>query len=333
MDLSVDLTPGHKRGILLANPVMTASGTFGNGLEYARMFNIQALGAIVSKAITLKPRRGNVQPRIAETPAGMINSIGLQNIGVEAILRDVAPVWATWRVPVIANIAAETVGDYAELARRLDGAPGVSGIELNISCPNVENGLEFGADPRAAAAVTHAVRRQTELPLLVKLTPNVGDIVAVAAAAAGAGADALTLINTLSAMRIDVKARRPALGWGSGGLSGPALKPVALRMVYQVASALSIPIVGCGGITCGEGAIEFLMAGASAVQVGTATFLNPSAPLDVIAGIEAFMRDAGVEELRDIVGAALPARAGSEIGEGRGEDAGRIAAEHTDRRG
>jgi len=285
---------------------MTASGTFGNGLEYARMFDIQRLGAIVSKAITLKPRRGNIQPRIAETAAGMVNSIGLQNIGVEAILRDVAPVWATWRVPVIANIAGETVADYAELARRLDGVPGVSGIEMNVSCPNVESGLEFGADPRAAAEVTHAVRRQTDLPLLVKLTPNVSDIVSVAAAAAGAGADALTLINTFPAMRIDVKARRPALGWGSGGLSGPALKPIALRIVYQVARSLSIPIVGCGGITCGEDAIEFLMAGARAVQVGTATFLNPSAPLDVIRGIEEFLRDSGVEDLRDIVGAALP---------------------------
>ena len=285
---------------------MTASGTFGNGLEYARMSDIQRLGAIVSKAITLKPRRGNIQPRIAETAAGMVNSIGLQNIGVEAILRDVAPVWATWRVPVIANIAGETVADYAELARRLDGVPGGSGIEMNVSCPNVESGLEFGADPRAAAEVTHAVRRQTDLPLLVKLTPNVSDIVSVAAAAAGAGADALTLINTFPAMRIDVKARRPALGWGSGGLSGPALKPIALRIVYQVARSLSIPIVGCGGITCGEDAIEFLMAGARAVQVGTATFLNPSAPLDVIRGIEEFLRDSGVEDLRDIVGAALP---------------------------
>jgi dihydroorotate dehydrogenase (NAD+) catalytic subunit len=333
VDLSVDLTPGQKRGILLANPVMTASGTFGNGLEYARMFDIQRLGAIVSKAITLKPRRGNIQPRIAETAAGMINSIGLQNIGLEAILRDVAPVWATWRVPVIANIAGETVADYAELARRLDGVPGVSGIEMNVSCPNVESGLEFGADPRAAAEVTHAVRRQTDLPLLVKLTANVSDIVSVAAAAAGAGADALTLINTFPAMRIDVKARRPALGWGSGGLSGPALKPIALRMVYQVARSLSIPIVGCGGITCGEDAVEFLMAGASSVQVGTATFLNPNAPLDVIDGIEEFMRGSGVDDLREIVGAALPAKAANGTGDSSRDNAWRIAPERTDRRG
>ena len=306
MDLSVDLLPGHKRGLALANPVMTASGTFGNGLEYGRIFDIQRLGAIVSKAITLRPRRGNVQPRLAETPAGVINSIGLQNIGIEAIVRDVAPLWATWRVPVIANVAGESVTDYVELARRLDGTPGVSGLELNISCPNVESGLEFGTDPRSAAELTSAVRRHTDLPLIVKLTPNVTSIVALASAVADAGADALTLINTFPAMRIDVHTRRPALGWGSGGLSGPALKPIALRMVYQVASALDIPIIGCGGITCGEDAAEFLMAGASAVQVGTATFLNPRAPLDVIEGLERFLKDEGIEDVREIVGAALP---------------------------
>ena len=305
-DLSVDLVPGGKRSLALRNPVMTASGTFGNGLEYARIFDIQRLGAIVSKAITRKPRKGNVQPRIAETEAGMINSIGLQNIGIEAILKDVAPVWATWEVPVIANIAGETVNDYAELAARLDGVPGVSGLEMNISCPNVESGMEFGVDPRAAAEVTAAVRRQSGLPLIVKLTPNVNDIVGIAQAVADAGADALTLINTYPAMKIDVRTRRPALGWGSGGLSGPALKPIAIRLVYQVARAVSVPIIGCGGITTGEDAVEFLMAGASAVQVGTATFTNPRACLDVLEGIEAFMRDAGVESVGELIGAALP---------------------------
>ncbi|MDO8616268.1 MAG: dihydroorotate dehydrogenase [Dehalococcoidia bacterium] len=314
MDLSVDLLPGHKRGLSLANPVMTASGTFGNGLEYARIFDIQRLGAIVSKAITLKPRRGNVQPRIAETAAGMINSIGLQNIGIEAILRDVAPVWATWRVPVVANIAGESIADYTELAGRLDGTPGVSGIELNVSCPNVESGLEFGVDPRAAAAVTASVRRRTDLPLIVKLTPNVSNIVDIAAAVAGAGADALTIINTFPAMSIDVRRRRPALGWGSGGLSGPALKPIALRLVYLVARSLRIPIIGCGGIMSGEDAVEFMMAGASAVQVGTATFLNPRAPLDVIEGVEEFMRAEGIEDLRQIVGAALAAPESADAG-------------------
>jgi dihydroorotate dehydrogenase (NAD+) catalytic subunit len=306
MDLSVDLLPGHKRGILLSNPIMTASGTFGNGLEYQRIIDIQRLGAIVSKAITLKPRRGNVQPRIAETPAGMINSIGLQNIGINAILRDVAPIWVKWRVPVIANIAGDAVTDYAELARRLDGVPGVSGIEMNISCPNVETGLQFGSDPRGAAEVTAAVRRQTDLPLLVKLTPDTADITEVARAVTDAGADALTLINTYPAMRIDIQSRRPALAWGSGGLSGPALLPIAVRMVYLTAQAVSIPIVGCGGIASGEDAIEMMMAGASAVQVGTATFLNPHAPIDVLDCLEAYLRANSVEDVTTLTGAALP---------------------------
>jgi dihydroorotate dehydrogenase (NAD+) catalytic subunit len=322
MDLTVDLLPGHKRGLVLANPVMTASGTFGNGLEYQKIFDIQRLGAIVSKAITLQPRRGNVQPRIAETPAGMINSIGLQNIGIDAIIRDVAPVWETWRAPVIANIAGETAADYAELGRRLDGLPGVSGIEMNISCPNVESGLEFGSDPRAAAAVTAAVRRETDLPLFVKLTPNAAAIVEVAKAVADAGADALTLINTFPAMRIDIQGRRPALGWGSGGLSGPALRPIAVRMVYLVAQAVDIPIAGCGGITSGQDAIEMMMAGASVVQVGTATFLNPRAPLDVLEGIESWMEREGVDSPSQIVGAALPRGRPPET-----EHAGRVPVE------
>lgn len=316
-NLAVELLPGHKRGLWLSNPVMTASGTFANGLEYARMIDIQRLGAIVSKAITLRPRRGNAQPRIVETAAGMLNSIGLQNIGIEAILRDVAPIWATWRVPVIANIAGESVAHYAELARALDGVPGVSGIEVNISCPNVESGLDFGVDPTAAAEVTYAVRRTTDLPLVVKLSPNVTDIVGIASAAADSGADALTLINTFPAMRIDIHARRPALGWGSGGLSGPALKPIALRMVYQVAKALDIPLIGCGGIMSGEDAAEFLMAGARAVQVGTATFLNPRAPLDVLEGLDEVMRRERIEDVSEIIGAALPAtREGAALGSG-----------------
>ncbi len=323
VNLAIELLPGHKRGLALSNPVMTASGTFANGLEYARVFDIQRLGAIVSKAITLKPRRGNPQPRVVETAAGMLNSIGLQNIGIDAILQDVAPIWATWRVPVIANIAGESIAHYVELARRLDGVPGISGIEMNVSCPNVESGLDFGVDPRAAAEVTHAVRHQTDLPLLVKLSPNVTDIVAIASAVADAGADALTLINTFPAMRIDIEARRPALGWGSGGLSGPALKPIALRMVYQVAKALDIPLIGCGGIMCGEDAAEFLMAGATAVQVGTATFLNPHAPLDVIDELEGLMRRKQIEDVRQVVGAALPARR-----EREDRDAGRVRAEH-----
>ncbi len=242
----------------------------------------------------------------------MINSIGLQNIGIAAIVRDVAPIWATWKVPIIANIAGESVQDYAELARRLDGVDGVSAIEVNISCPNVESGLDFGVDPRAASELTNAVRLQTELPLIVKLTPNVADIVAMARAVVDAGADGLTLINTYPAMSIDTSARKPALGWGSGGLSGPALKPIAIKLVYDVASAVDVPIVGCGGIVTADDAIEFLMAGASAVQVGTATFANPRATLDVLDGIRGFMAEQKVE-LSEIVGAAVgedaPARA------------------------
>jgi dihydroorotate dehydrogenase (NAD+) catalytic subunit len=319
VNLGLELLPGHKRGLSLPNPVMTASGTFGNGLEYGKVFDIQRLGAIVSKAITVRPRQGNVQPRIVETAGGMLNSIGLQNIGIEAILRDVAPIWATWRVPVIANIAGESISQYAELARRLDGVPGVSGIEVNVSCPNVENGLEFGTDPSAASELTYVVRRETDLPLIVKLGPNVTDIVVIAAAVADSGADALTLINTFPAMCIDIDARRPALGWGSGGLSGPALKPIALRMVYQVARSLRIPIVGCGGITTAEDAIEFLMAGASAVQVGTATFTNPRAPLDLSEGLEEVLRRQHVEDVREIIGVALPPpRPNQARGDGRG---------------
>jgi dihydroorotate dehydrogenase (NAD+) catalytic subunit len=211
---------------------------------------------------------------------------------------------------VIANIAGESVADYAELGRRLDRVAGVSGIEINISCPNVESGLDFGVEPRAAAEVTHAVRRQTDLPLIVKLSPNVTDIVSMAVAVANAGADAVTLINTFPAMAIDLTNRRRALGWGAGGLSGPALKPIALRMVYEVARAIELPIIGCGGVMCGEDAVEFLMAGASAVQVGTATFLNPSAPLGVIEGIEEFMRGEHIEDIGEIVGVALPDRRG-----------------------
>ncbi|MEX0682448.1 MAG: dihydroorotate dehydrogenase [Dehalococcoidia bacterium] len=304
VDLHIDLVTGGKRSLSLTNPVMTASGTFGNGLEYQKIFDIQRLGAIVSKAITRKPRKGNVQPRIAETAAGMINSIGLQNIGIDAIISDVAPVWETWTVPVIANIAGETIADYAELASRLDGLPGVSGIEMNVSCPNVESGMEFGVDPRAASEVTYAVRRSAGLPLIVKLTPNVTDIVGVASAIVDGGADALTLINTYPAMQIDIHTRRPALGWGAGGLSGPALKPIAVRLVYIVSQAVSVPVIGCGGITTGEDAVEFLLAGASAVQVGTATFRNPSAALDVLEGIEAYMHEQGVEDVRELIGAA-----------------------------
>jgi dihydroorotate dehydrogenase (NAD+) catalytic subunit len=305
VNLAVELAPRRKQGLLLKNPVMTASGTLSNGLEATHIFDVNRLGAIVSKGTTVRPREGNPQPRTAETPSGMLNTIGLQNVGIDALVRDVAPVWATWRVPVIVNIAGETVDDFAELASRLDGVPGVSGIEANVSCPNIAvGGMLFGQDPKQAAAVTRAVVRATTLPVIVKLTPNVTDIVAVARAVVEAGANALCVINTLQAMAIDIRARRPVLSTVFGGLSGPAIKPVALRAVYQVACAVDVPVVGCGGISRGEDAIEFIMAGASAVQVGTATFANPRAPLDVLEGIECFMMDAGVSDVRELIGVA-----------------------------
>ena len=304
MNLTVELAPRRKRGLLLANPVMAASGTFGYGMELAKTIDIQRLGAIVSKGTTLRRRRGNPQPRTVETSAGMLNSIGLQNIGVTTLIREMAPIWATWRVPVIVNIAGESIDDYARLARRLDGVPGVSGLELNISCPNVANGLLFGSDPEMAAAVTVAVRQETTLPVIVKLTPNVGDIVAVARAVVEADADALTLVNTFPAMAIDIHSRRPILGSTFGGLSGPALKPIALRLVYLVAEAVDVPIIGCGGITTAEDAIEFILAGATAVQVGTATFLNPRATLDVLEGIERYLNQQGLHDINPLVGQA-----------------------------
>ncbi|MDD4859946.1 MAG: dihydroorotate dehydrogenase [Dehalococcoidales bacterium] len=304
-DLSIQLAPRNKRGLLLRNPVMTASGTFGYGMEYEHSFDIQQLGAIVCKGTTLKPRDGNPQPRLVETPSGMINSIGLQNIGVEALIKEKAPVWAAWHMPVIVNIAGATIDEYAQIARMLDDVPGVGGIEVNISCPNVkEGGAEFGACAGPAAEVTRTVRDATSLPLIVKLTPNTGEIVEIARAVADAGADALCLINTLKATAIDIRRRRPVLGNIIGGLSGPAIKPVALYMVYTVAGAVKIPIIGCGGIARGNDAIEFIMAGASAVEVGTASFANPHAPQDVLEGIQQFMNKEHIGSLTDIIGAA-----------------------------
>jgi dihydroorotate dehydrogenase (NAD+) catalytic subunit len=304
MNLSVDLAPKNKRGLKLANPVMTASGTFGYGEEYSRLFDIQKLGAIICKGTTLAPREGNPQPRLLETPGGVINSIGLQNIGVKALIKEKAPVWASWRVPVIVNIAGDTVEEYAELAKMLDGVKGVSGIEVNISCPNVKAGCAlFGASPDGAAAVTAAVRAATSLPVIVKLTPNTGDICGVAEAVAGAGADAVSLINSIKAMAIDISARRPVLSNITAGLSGPAIKPLALALVYEVAEVVDIPVIGLGGIASAADALEFLMVGASAVQVGSASFRNPRAALEILEGIEGFIIEEGINDLTDIIGA------------------------------
>jgi dihydroorotate dehydrogenase (NAD+) catalytic subunit len=306
-DLSVQLAPKHPTGLRLVNPVMTAAGTFGYGTEYEHLFDIQKLGAIVCKGTTLKPRGGNPQPRLAETDCGLLNSIGLQNIGVKALVEEKAPIWAKWRVPAIVNIAGETVEEYAQIAGALNGVMGISAIEVNISCPNVSaGGMEFGARAESAAKVTAAVKAATSLPVLVKLTPNTGEIARIAEAVAEAGADALCLINTVRGMAIDIYRRRPLLGNRSGGLSGPAIKPVALAMVYEVARTVDLPIVGCGGIHNGNDAIEFIMAGASAVQVGTASFANPRAPFDVLEGIEQFMSREGIKSISELIGAARP---------------------------
>jgi dihydroorotate dehydrogenase (NAD+) catalytic subunit len=307
VNLMTDLAPRNPRELVLANPVMVASGTFGYGVEYARMMDIQRLGAICSKGTTLRPRKGNAMPRIAETYAGMLNSIGLQNPGIHETIRKYCPIWEPWRTKVLVNICGERIDDYGEMARLLDEAPGVAGIEVNISCPNVdEGGMQFGVDCAMAGEVTAAVRANTTLPVLVKLSPNVTNIVEIAGSVVAAGADAIALINTLVGMKIDVKRRRPVLSMGSGGLSGPAVKPVAVWMTAQVAQAVAVPVVGVGGIGNVEDALEYFMAGATAIQVGTASFVNPNAALDVLDGLQAWMEAEGLSSLDEIIGVALP---------------------------
>ncbi len=306
MNLSVEIAAG-KRSLTLANPVMVASGTFSYGVDYAKVFDIQRLGAIVSKTTTLLPRAGSPVQRIDETPAGMLNSIGLQNVGVAALRRDFAPRWARWKVPVIVSILGSTVEEYGECAAALDCVEGVAGLELNISSPNAQQGgMEFGQDPAVAAAVTASCVRATQLPVIVKLTPNVTNIVDIARRVVEAGASALCCINTLQGMSIDVRTRKPRIARTFAGLSGSAIKPVALRMVWQVCGAVDVPVIGCGGITTATDAIEFLMAGATSVQVGTATFRDPQAPLRVLDGIERYMSDEGVTDVRELIGAARP---------------------------
>jgi dihydroorotate dehydrogenase (NAD+) catalytic subunit len=302
----VDLSVEAARGLWLKNPVLTASGTFGQGIEYAELIDVTRLGAIVNKGTTPRARPGNRQYRIAETPAGILNSIGLENPGAEEVARKYGKLWAKLGVPVVVNVAGYSVHDYVFVVEALDGTPGVIAFELNVSCPNVEGGMLFGSDPGLAAEVTRAVKDATDKPVIVKLTPNANDVVAVARACEEAGADGLTTINTVLGMRIDVAKRRPMLGTASGGLSGPAIRPIALHLTYQVAQAVSIPIIGAGGVTSASDALEFLMAGASAVQVGTATFADPTAPLGVIEGLAAYVRAQGLGSIRDVIGVALP---------------------------
>lgn len=299
-DLSVNIG-----GIMMKNPVTTASGTFGFGPEYAPYVDLNRLGAIVVKGTTLEPKAGNPVPRLVETPAGILNSIGLQNPGVDHFIDEALPFLAGFDVPVIVNISGDTVEDYARLAERLSRAGGVAGLEVNISCPNVKKGgMQFGADPLMAAEVTRAVKDNATLPVIVKLSPNVTSIVSVAEKVAEAGADALSLINTLLGMSIDLKARRPLLGNVMGGLSGPAVKPVAVRMVWQVYQAVKLPIIGMGGIATPEDALEFILAGATGVAVGTANFVNPRATIDVLEGLERYLSENGVSDIKELIGAA-----------------------------
>lgn len=291
----------------LNNPVMTASGTFGYGEEYAGYVDLNSLGAVVVKGLSLKPRLGNPPPRIMETTGGMLNSVGLQNIGVDAFIEEKLPFLRKYDVKVIANIYGETYDEYKKVARVLNSAKGVHALEVNISCPNVKNGgLSFGSDPKIAARVTRAVKEETSLPVIVKLTPNVTDIVMIAQAVEKAGADIISLINTLTGMSVDLKTRRPHLKNITGGLSGPAIKPVALRMVWQVVQKVSVPVIGIGGIMTAQDALEFLIVGAKAVQIGTANFINPGATIEIIDGIKNYLAVSKIKDINEIIGTFRP---------------------------
>lgn len=297
-DLSVQLG-----ALRLKNPVMAASGTFGYGTEYSDFVDLRELGAIVVKGLSLQPRPGNPPPRLAETPAGLINAIGLENVGVESFIRDKLPYLAELQVPVIANIFGNTVDEYAELASRLNDVPGLAAIEINISCPNVkQGGMVFGTDPSMAAGVVHAVRRAASMPIITKLTPNVTRIAQIARAVVDAGSDMLSCINTVAAMAVDIFSRRPKLANIFGGLSGPAIKPIALRCTYEVVQAVHCPVIGIGGIMNATDALEFLLIGARAVQIGTANFVRPSVMREVIDGMRRFLEIEGTRSVQEFIG-------------------------------
>jgi len=299
-DLSVSI--GTLR---LKNPVMTASGTFGYGEEYAEFLDLSMLGAVVVKGLSLKPKEGNAPPRIVETASGMLNSIGLQNIGIDRFIEEKVPFLRTYDTGVIVNFFGDTIDEYAEAAARLNSVEGIHALEMNISCPNKQAGwAAFGTDPEVTCRVVGAVRRNSDLPLIVKLSPNVTDIVLMAKVAEDSGADALSLINTLTGMAIDVRTRRPRLANIRGGLSGPAIKPVAVRMVYDVFKAVKVPLIGMGGIMTAEDAIEFMLAGAAAVAVGTANFINPQVTMEIIHELSAYMELEQIKEIRSLTGAA-----------------------------
>ncbi|HEX9019962.1 MAG TPA: dihydroorotate dehydrogenase [Nitrospirota bacterium] len=297
-DLSVDFA-----GIRLKNPVLTASGTFGYGEEYSEFIDLNRLGGVIVKGVSLKPIKGNPPPRIWETPSGMLNAIGLENPGVDVFLSEKLSYLRKFDTAVIVNVFGYSTEDYVGVVERLDDAPGIAGLEVNISCPNVKaGGIVFGSNLKAAFELLSALRKATRLPLIAKLSPNVTDITEFARAAEDAGCDGLSLINTLLGMAIDVRCRRPRLANCTGGLSGPAIRPVAVRMVWQAARAVKIPIIGMGGIVTGEDALEFILAGASAVAVGTANFVNPRATLDVLDDMERFLQDQEVSDIKTLIG-------------------------------
>lgn len=293
-------------GIKLKNPVMTASGTFGYGQEYAHFVDLNKLGAMILKGITLKPKMGNSPPRVIETPSGMLNAIGLQNVGVEVLIKEKLPYLKKFNTPVVINISGNTIEEYMELARRLEEvseAAGVAGLEVNISCPNVKKGgMVWGTNAQSTYKIISSVRKATSLPLIVKLTPNVTDIKTIAQAAEEAGADAISLINTLVGMAVDIDSLKPKLANVSGGLSGPALKPVALWLVWQVFQTVNIPVIGIGGIIKVEDALEFIIAGARAIEIGTANFVNPRATIEIIEGIEKYLIENNIKDINELVG-------------------------------
>jgi dihydroorotate dehydrogenase (NAD+) catalytic subunit len=290
-------------GLKLQNPVMPASGTFGYGEEYAPYLDLERLGAIVTKGLSLHPKAGNPTPRIAETTSGMLNAIGLQNVGVDDFIRSKTPLYRGLTTPVIANFFGNTLEEYGEVARRLADIPEIAAVELNISCPNVkQGGIVFGTEPQAAAQVVTLVRKALSKPLIVKLTPNVTDITVIARAVEEAGADAISCINTLTGMAIDVKTRRPQIANRTGGLSGPAIRPVAVRLTHQVVQAVKLPVIGIGGITCARDALEFLIVGAQAVQVGTANFIDPGVMTKIIADLEQFLVDEELDDIGQVIG-------------------------------
>jgi len=297
VSLAVDVA-----GIRMRNPVMTASGTFGYAREFEQYMDLNRLGALVVKTITRLPRAGNPPPRVVETPAGMLTAIGLQNVGIEAFIREKLPFLRGLEPPLIVNVAGESVEDFRDLTKRISDQEGVAGVELNISCPNVAGGLDFSTDPSLAYRVVKAAREASQLPIIPKLSPNVTDIAAIARAVADAGADAISLINTLVGMAVDVRTRQPKIGNVTGGLSGPAIRPVAVRMVWQVARAVRLPIIGMGGIVTADDALEFLIAGATAVAVGTANFVDPTAAVKVIEGLERYCAVNGIPEIRQVIG-------------------------------